>query len=276
MCLALSVDDLHPKTWGSYWDHFGKRLVELIRIRPGSSILDVGAGGGASLYPAAQKTGPRGKVIGIEVCEGCLKRTSAEIERCGIPNVKLLRMDARSMTFEDESFDFVLSGFIGWDDYFDFESCRPIADDVMMSEIYRVLRSGGRIGISGWAVQDESTILRDLLYEYLPSDSPHRKGIAGWSHRETPEGWQMILSNAGLVKIKTLVERYVEVYASEDAWWSSSFDGDWKQVGEDLARSGVITIRALRERAFEMLSRYKRADGIHQVRDAVLAIGAKH
>jgi len=274
-CPVTPTEQKEPKTWGSCWDHFGRHLVELVGIRPGSRVLDVGSGGGASLYPAAEKVGPRGMVVGIETCNGCFERTSAEIDRCGVSNAKLLYMDARKMNFEDDSFDFVISGFIGWDDYFDFDSCKPISNDQIMSEIHRVLRSGGRVGITGWAVHEEDEILRDLLYEYLPSDSPHRKGIRGWSHRETAEGWQAILSNAGFVDITTLIENHDKVYASESEWWTSSADGDWKEVMEDLEKTGVVTVDSLREHAFDMLHRYKRTGVIHQARNAVLAIGTK-
>ena len=53
-----------------YWDYFGVRLVEHAAIPPGAKVLDVGCGGGSSLFPAAAKTGARGYVIGIDICPG--------------------------------------------------------------------------------------------------------------------------------------------------------------------------------------------------------------
>lgn len=51
-----------------YWDYFGVRLVEHAAIPPGARVLDVGCGTGSSLLPAAEKTGPRGHVMGIDIC----------------------------------------------------------------------------------------------------------------------------------------------------------------------------------------------------------------
>ena len=51
-------------------------------------VLDIGSGGGASLYPALKRVGPTGEVFGIEICEGCFNHTSGEIERCGFTNAK--------------------------------------------------------------------------------------------------------------------------------------------------------------------------------------------
>ena len=51
-----------------YWDYYGVRLVEYARIAPGAKVLDVGCGTGSSLFPAAEKTGTSGYVIGIDIC----------------------------------------------------------------------------------------------------------------------------------------------------------------------------------------------------------------
>jgi tRNA G46 methylase TrmB len=87
---AETVTAVTPKTWGSYWDYFGVRLVELVGVTEGALVLDVGTGGGASLYPAARIVGDHGQVTGIETCHGCQERTSSEINRCGITNAKVL------------------------------------------------------------------------------------------------------------------------------------------------------------------------------------------
>jgi O-methyltransferase/aklanonic acid methyltransferase len=51
-----------------YWDYFGIRLVDHAAILLGSMVLDVGCGTGSSLFPAAEKTGPNGYAIGIDIC----------------------------------------------------------------------------------------------------------------------------------------------------------------------------------------------------------------
>lgn len=51
-----------------YWDYFGVKLVEHAAIARGDMVLDVGCGGGSSLFPAAEKAGPKGFVVGIDIC----------------------------------------------------------------------------------------------------------------------------------------------------------------------------------------------------------------
>jgi O-methyltransferase/aklanonic acid methyltransferase len=61
----IGVTDLQGP---DYWDYYGLRLVEHAAIHPGDRVLDVGCGTGSSLFPAAEKTGSSGYVIGIDIC----------------------------------------------------------------------------------------------------------------------------------------------------------------------------------------------------------------
>ena len=51
-----------------YWDYFGEKLVEHASIHPGAKVLDVGCGSGSSLFPAAEKAGSKGYVVGVDIC----------------------------------------------------------------------------------------------------------------------------------------------------------------------------------------------------------------
>jgi hypothetical protein len=51
----------------AFWDRYGRRTVEKLSLLPGSSVLDVGCGSGASAIPAAIRVGPHGRVIGVDL-----------------------------------------------------------------------------------------------------------------------------------------------------------------------------------------------------------------
>ena len=64
---SIGVSDINGL---DYWEYFGVRLVEHAAIPLGAKVLDVGCGTGSSLFPAAEKTGVSGNVIGIDICPG--------------------------------------------------------------------------------------------------------------------------------------------------------------------------------------------------------------
>lgn len=59
----------------------GRHLVERLGMAEGAQVLDVGAGRGANLFPAAETVGPHGQVIGIDLAPGMVRETTAEIKR---------------------------------------------------------------------------------------------------------------------------------------------------------------------------------------------------
>jgi O-methyltransferase/aklanonic acid methyltransferase len=59
-----------PLDGPDYWDIFGIQLVDQAAITPGLKILDVGCGTGSSLFPAAERIGPNGYALGIDICPG--------------------------------------------------------------------------------------------------------------------------------------------------------------------------------------------------------------
>jgi ubiquinone/menaquinone biosynthesis C-methylase UbiE len=266
-----------PKTWGSYWDYFGLRLVELAGVTEGAVVLDVGTGGGASLYPAARIVGDHGQVTGIETCQGCQERTSSEINRCGITNAKVLLMDAENMTFADSPFDFVIAGMIGWDDCYDFESCQFKKRDGKLEEILRVLKHGGRVGFTGWTAQEDGDWMKELVRRCLPSgpfnDEGNRPSVPNAFSKETPKGWQRLLSSLGLKEIRVSEETGEFTYRDEDEWWKEMLDAGWKNHVEKIEKAGLLD--GLRSEAASLLQTHRDSKGVHFRRSAVFALGTK-
>jgi SAM-dependent methyltransferase len=94
--------------------HYGERLVERAQLAPGVTVLDVAAGRGAVMFPAAKRVGPHGRVIGIDISADMLRETAREMEGAPWQNVELQQMDAEQLQFPDGAFDWVLCGFALW------------------------------------------------------------------------------------------------------------------------------------------------------------------
>jgi phosphatidylethanolamine/phosphatidyl-N-methylethanolamine N-methyltransferase len=106
--------------------------IERMSIQPGDRILEVGVGTGinASLYPRSCH------VTGIDLSDSMLEKARERVAREQLRHVRLLEMDAASLTFADNSFDIVYAPYL----------ISVVPDPVaVVREMHRVCRPGGRI-----------------------------------------------------------------------------------------------------------------------------------
>jgi len=77
----------------AFWDRYGRRTVEQLHLLPGSSVLDVGCGSGASAIPAAVIVGPSGRVVGVDLAERLLDIARAKSIKQKLQNIEFRRAD---------------------------------------------------------------------------------------------------------------------------------------------------------------------------------------
>ena len=254
---AATYDRIGPR----FFAHFGRRLVERAHIAPEATVLDVAAGRGAVLFPAAQQVGPRGRVVGIDLSPEMVRETVAEIQGAGQPNVEMLLMDAEELRFPDASFDYVLSGFSLW---FLPQPHRALA------EFFRVLKPEGRIGITTWAKDCPThgwTI--HAMRQYLP---PQRDQGPQPSRFDTPPILEAALQRAGFKAVEIVVEDAEFTFANEEEWWSSLWSSGLRRFLEQMAAPVLQEVKA---DMLQKVQAFKEQDGIHAVRRALFALGNK-
>lgn len=129
-----------------------------VDAQPGETLLDLGCGAGLDLYLSAQKVGPTGKLIGLDLSEPMLSKASSNLASMGISNVTWLQAPADAIPLPDNSIDLVTANGI--------YNLSP-DKDVVMREVARVLKRGGR------------TIFAEIV---LTSELPHeiRREITDW------------------------------------------------------------------------------------------------
>lgn len=59
--------DRYDDPLNSFWERFGHCTINRLNLQPGQRVLDVCCGSGASTIPAAEKLGPDGFVLGIDL-----------------------------------------------------------------------------------------------------------------------------------------------------------------------------------------------------------------
>jgi SAM-dependent methyltransferase len=169
-----------------------RRLARSLHLRPGERVLDVASGPGSTAFLLADEFGV--EVDGVDLGEGSVAKAVAGAGERGVADrVRFHVGDAESLPFPDASFDAVVSecAFCTFPD-------KPTA----AAEMARVLRPGGRVGITDVALDPER------LAEELRS-------MAGWvaclADARPLEEYVAILGAAGLRT--TLTESHDEALA---------------------------------------------------------------
>jgi SAM-dependent methyltransferase len=242
-----------------FFQHFGSRLVALAPIHPGDQVLDVACGRGALLFPAAEKVGPQGKVIGIDYSEGMVEQTNADIQARGVENARVLHMDAESLDFPDASFDCLICGFA----IFFFPNF-----DKALSEFRRVLKPGGYVALSTWGRGDPRWSWLDALSgrSRLQPESAHGPRF------DLPEGMQAILAGAGFTDIQVTEEQLEIFFADEEEWWATNWSHGARLHLEKLSPERLEQAKVY---THEQLSAMNQPEGIPQMQVALFTLARK-
>jgi N-acetylglutamate synthase-like GNAT family acetyltransferase/SAM-dependent methyltransferase len=127
-------------------------------VRPGQVVLDIGSGAGIDCFIAAEKVGPSGRVIGLDMTPEMIERARQNAKEAGFANVEFRFGEAEKMPVEDPSVDWVISNCV-----INLSPDKP----AVFGEIARILRPGGRISIS------------DIVAQELPE--PVRRSRDAWT-----------------------------------------------------------------------------------------------
>jgi arsenite methyltransferase len=119
--------------------------VAVAELRAGETVLDLGSGGGIDVLLSARRVGPSGTVYGLDMTDEMLELGRRNAEKAGVRNVHFLKGLIEDIPLPDASVDVVISNCV-----VNLSTDKP----AVLGEIARVLRPGGRLGISDVVAED--------------------------------------------------------------------------------------------------------------------------
>lgn len=183
-------------------------------LRPGEVVLDLGSGAGFDCFPAAEKVGEHGHVIGVDMTPDMIARARENAEKSGLKNIEFRLGELEHLPVADASADVVMSNCV--------INLSPDKKRVYR-EAFRVLKPGGRLAVS------DTVRTREIPEEWKKDESLHCSCISGAA---SVEEIREFLCKAGFERI--------EVKVKTD---SSEFIKDWApgSGAENVIASAEIT-----------------------------------
>ncbi len=158
--------------------------LNIARLQPGETVLDLGSGGGFDCFLAARKVGMSGKVIGVDMTIEMIDKARQNSKKGDFANVEFKLANIEDLPIEDNSVDVIISNCV--------INLSPQKKRVF-AEALRVLKPGGRLAIA------DIVALQKLPKEIKDHPELYCSCVAG---AETVDVLRKILIRLGYTQLK--------------------------------------------------------------------------
>jgi len=120
--------------------------IAVADLHEGEHVLDLGSGGGIDVLLSARRVGPSGFAYGVDMTDEMLTLARANAASAGAGNVEFRKGEIENLPLPDASVDVVISNCV-----INLSTDKP----AVLTEMFRVLVPGGRIGITDVVAEDQ-------------------------------------------------------------------------------------------------------------------------
>jgi 2-polyprenyl-3-methyl-5-hydroxy-6-metoxy-1,4-benzoquinol methylase len=156
-------------------------------LQPGETVLDLGSGGGLDVLLSARRVGPAGIAYGLDASTDMLALARANAAQAGVTNAKFLHGHIEDIPLPAGHIDVIISNCV-----INLSADRPR----VLAEAFRVLRRGGRLGIS-------DVIAGEHLDPRQRTEAEQRTGCT--TGTLTSAGYHALLLQAGFTSVSITI-----------------------------------------------------------------------
>jgi len=194
----------------SFWERYGRRTVERMKLRKGARVLDVCCGSGASALPAARAVGKRGSVIAIDVAEELLHLGRIKASVAQLENVEFERADMTSLGHADARFDAIICGF----------GIFLVPDmEAQVAELWRMVARNGQLAITTWGRNFWAPVYEIWLSNLRRIRPDLHTSFNPWDRITTVDAVRKLMHDGGVTEARVEEEDgFQELRFAEDFW----------------------------------------------------------
>lgn len=212
---------------------FGLMLLEQVGLRPGLTILDVGAGTGFTTIELAQRCGADATVIAVDPWEAAMMRLTRKLNHLGIKNVRTIVQDVERIDLPEASVDLIVSN-LGINNF-----THP---DEALQSCFRVAKPGANLYLTTNLLGHMSEFYdayRSVLLELCLTDRLAALD-AHINHRATVDSVRTLLERQGFQFVNAVTRSFRERFVDGSAllrhyFIRLGFVPGWKAVAPEGA-----------------------------------------
>jgi len=226
--------DHYDDAANTFWEHFGRRTVGRLHLRPGMRVLDVCCGSGASAIAAAQVVGPTGFVLGVDLADKLLALARVKAARLGLRHLDFRLGDMSEADPAAGNFDAVVC-------VFGIVFAPDMASAVRT--LWARVRPAGKLALTTWGrhfFEPMSGVFWNAVRGIRPDQYQE---LGPWDRVNDPTALQAVLRDAGIDDAEVVAEQGEHVLATTDAWWSAVMGSGYRGTIDRLAATERQQVR---------------------------------
>ena len=223
-----SAADFYDHDANSFWGRFGQRTIDRLNIRPGSRVLDLCCGSGASALPAALAVGSAGKVVAVDLAGELVELGRTKAERLGLGNLQFRVADIMELDEERATFDEVVCVF----------GIFFVPDKVTaLRQMWSFVRDGGRLAVTTWGAGVFEPV-NAAFWNAVKRVRPQLcRSFNPWDQLGEPELVQQLFEEAGHRSVEVAMETGSNPITSDEDVMALLMGTGYRGVIDQLSES---------------------------------------